>query len=179
VPLGLDGQSDMGGSGIVPTFTTKMAPPHSGLEAGAYAVLASAVRIAGGLPGPGSVRMFVGDAIPAAIDLSDGWLDSPVDATWLDQSREVGLPALPGADLYRISFASPDGQWHVYTPVVAGNFAVPAVPAGLNDRTASSTVTVDAVDLNTLEAGTIFSGNTSGITLDRDTRGFSRAVIGR
>jgi hypothetical protein len=180
VPLGLDGQSDQMGSGIVQAFTTKMAPPHSGLEAGDYAVLASAVRIDGGLPGPGSVRLFVGAEIPPAIDLSDGWLDSPVDATWLDGTREVGLPVLPGADLYRVSFAGPEGAWHVYTPPPEGDvLAVPDVPGAATDRTLSSTVTVDAVDLMGTPDNLFDVGGGGSIAIDRDTRGFARAVIGR
>lgn len=181
VPLGLDGQSDMGGSGIVSTFTTKMTPPHSGLEAGQYAVLATAVRIDMGLPGPGSARLFVGDAIPTAVDLSDGWLDSPLDATWNGPAREVGLPVLPGADMYRISFASPDGAWNVYGPSAGPTLPIPPPPAGLVDRTMSATITVDAVDLEQ-GAGveTLFELTRGGnLGVDRSTRGFARAIVGR
>ncbi len=182
VPLGLDGQSDMNGSGIVPSFITKMAPPHSGLEAGQYAVLASAVRIDNGLPGPGSARLFVGAAIPTTVDLSDGWLDSPLEATWTGTSREVGLPALPGADMYRIAFASPEGTWHVYAPANgAENLAIPAAPAGMLDRTGSATVTVDAVDLQQgTSVGGLFDLTAGGaLGIDQATRGFSRAIVGR
>lgn len=182
VPLGLDGQTDDNGNGIVQAFVTKTAPAHGGLEAGEYAVIASAVRIDGALPGPGSVRMYVGDSIPTSVDLSDGWLDSPIDATWSGPAREVGLPALPGADLFRVAFTSPDGGWHVYGPAPAGGtLAIPPAPAGLVDRTASATVTIDAVDLEQgADPGTLFEltgGGTLGI--DRVTRGFSRAIVGR
>ncbi|MCK6552751.1 hypothetical protein L6R52_43410, partial [Myxococcota bacterium] len=71
VPLGLDGLQDDAGNGIVPPFVTKIAPPHSGLEVGDYAVLASAMRLdAGGLPGPGSSRLLVASRLPATVDLS-------------------------------------------------------------------------------------------------------------
>lgn len=183
VPLGLDGQTDENGNGIVQAFITKMAPAHGGLEAGEYAVIASAVRIDGALPGPGSVRMYVGDSVPTSVDLSDGWLDSPLDATWSGPNREVGLPVLSGADLFRIAFSSPDGAWHVYgaAPAGGGAIAIPPPPAGLVDRTSSATVTVDAVDLEQgTDPATLFDLTSGGnLGIDRVTRGFSRAIVGR
>ncbi|MCB9646040.1 MAG: Ig-like domain-containing protein [Deltaproteobacteria bacterium] len=182
VPLGLDGQSDSQGNGIVQSFVTKMAPRHGGLEAGPYGVMVSAIRLdMGGLPGPGSVRLYTSDRLPTAVDLSDGWLDSPVDATFDGGLRQASLPTLPGADLYHLSFAGPEGTWHVYAAAAAGatQVDVPAAPAGLPDRAAGAAVTVDAVDLVPgADPATLFDAAApGGIGLDRLTRGFSRAVV--
>lgn len=183
VPLGLDGQSDGMGTGIVPTFTTKMAPPHSGLEAGEYAVLAAAIRTdMGGLPGPGSVRLFTASRMPTSVDLSGGWLDAPLNTTVDLMSRQATLPTLPGADLYHLAFANEAGTWHVYTPAAtgAGTISVPERPdLTLPARLDGATVTVDAVDLEAgVVAGTLFDAASSGaLGIDRATRGFARAIV--
>lgn len=183
VPLGLDGLQDMAGNGIVPPFNTKIAPPHGGLEVGDYAVLATAVRLAGtALPGPGSARLLVASRLPEDVDMSDGWLDSPIDATWNSMNREVALPAIQNADMYRIAFASEDGTWHVFVPAaaMADTVSIPPVPSDFVDRTNTGTISVDAIDL---EAGqsvsTVFELSSGGVlALDHATRGFARANIG-
>ncbi len=182
VPLGLDGQADDMGNGIVPTFITKMAPPHGGLEAGEYAVMAASVRFGMGtaLPGPGSARLFMGPQLPALVDMSDGWLDSPVDATWSEVMRQVGLPLLPGADMYKVALSAPSGRWHIYTPApMSQSISVPSAPAGLTDRAVGASAVVDAVDLEaSASVDALFDVVSGGaIGLDRVTRGYSRAVI--
>jgi hypothetical protein len=183
VPLGLDGLQDDAGNGIVDPFTTKIAPPHGGLEVGEYAVLATAVRLEGAaLPGPGSARLMVASRLPENVDLSDGWMDSPLGSTWESGLREVSVPAIAAADLYRIAFASDDGTWHIYSPApMTANDAIviPLAPMGLVDRTGTTTVTVDAIDLaNGASVSTIFDvTGGSALSLDRVTRGFARASI--
>jgi hypothetical protein len=180
VPLGIDGQSDDMGNGIVPTFLTRMAAPHGGLEAGRYAVLASALRIEGmALPGPGSTRMFVGDRLPPVVDLSQGWQDTPLDATWRAPSREVDLGPQPSADAYRLRFESPEGGWEVFAAAGGGTLAVPPAPGARVDR-AVGTVTLDALDLApTAPAfGQLFDA-VSGAPANLDGRvdGFARATV--
>lgn len=183
VPLGLDGLQDDAGNGIVAPFTTKIAPPHGGLEVGEYAVLATAIRLEGAaLPGPGSARLLVSDRLPEDVDLSDGWMDSPLNASWNANLREVSLPPIAAADLYRIAFASDDGTWHIYAPApmsVNDAVVIPGAPMGLIDRTGTTTVTVDAIDLESgASASTIFDvANGNALSLDRVTRGFARASI--
>lgn len=183
VPLGIDGQSDSMGTGIVPSFITKMAPPHGGLEAGIYAVMTAAVRTdMTGPPGPGSARLFTADRLPASVDLSDGWIDSPVDTTVDLSARQATLPASPGTDLYHVAFANPEGTWHVYIPAAPGasTIDIPARPdLTLPPRLTSAQVTVDAVDLQaTAPVGTLFDAAGAGaLGLDRVTRGFARAIV--
>ena len=182
VPLGLDGQSDRQGSGIVASFTTKLAPPHGGLEAGEYAVLATALRFGmTGPTGPGASRLFVGARLPAEVNLSSGWMDAPVNATFEVPTRTVTLPPLPGADAYRVAFGSAEGTWHVYGGSGAGGeLAVPNPPQGLTDRLQGARVTVDALDLEAgVSAGQLFDAARGGAAgMDRVTRGFSRMVLG-
>jgi hypothetical protein len=175
--------NDDAGNGIVDPFTTKIAPPHGGLEIGDYVVLATAVRLeAGSLPGPGSARLLVNPRLPEDVNLSDGWMDSPVDAMWNDGLREVALPVIANADIYRIAFAHDDGVWNIYTPApepAAGTVNIPTAPMGLIDRTGTGTVTVDAIDLETgATVSTVFEVSGGGtIALDRATRGFARASV--
>lgn len=182
VPLGIDGQSDMNGSGIVPSFVTKMAPRHSGLEAGDYAIMAIAIRLDGmGPAGPGSIRLFTTDRLPTAVNLADGWLDSPVSAMWNPTARTVTAGQILGADLYRTSFASTEGGWHVYAaPPVDGVVTIPSAPMALPDRASGATVTFDVVDLApTTTAGALFDAASGGVvSIDGVTRGVARAVIG-
>lgn len=183
VPLGLDGLNDDSGNGIVEPFTTKIAPPHGGLEVGDYAILATAVRLEGGaLPGPGSARLLVTSRLPEDVDMSDGWMDSPVDASWTSAVREMNLPPVANADMYRIAFAHGDGTWHVFapTPSMPDTLRVPLAPMGLVDRTGTGTISVDAIDLVAGQSpGTVFELSAGGIlALDHATRGFARANVG-
>ena len=54
----------------------------------------------------GSARLLVASRLPEDVDMTDGWLDSPVDAPWSSMMREVTLPVIANADMYRIAFAS-------------------------------------------------------------------------
>lgn len=180
VPLGLDGQSDQQGNGIIERFVSKMAPPHDGLEAGDYAVLATAVRVETvGFPGAGSSRLWVGPNFPTTVDLDDGWLDAPVDASYATAARELALPLELGVDLYHVVFSAPTGAWHVYLDAPSAEVAtLPAAPAGLVDRTVDAAVAFDGVDLVPGAGVTgIFDAAAGGtLALDRATRGFARAV---
>jgi hypothetical protein len=181
VPLGLDGQQDTMGSGIVDAFTTKIAPPHGGLEVGRYAVLATAVRLtAAALPGPGSARLFTSDRLPQSVDLSDGWVDSPTSASYDAMTRSMTLPPIANVAYYRAAFISADGTWHVFMPADASAHRVPDLPpmAGM-DRTLNATVSVDAIQLEpNADRGTIFDLATGGVqALDKITKGFARAIV--
>jgi len=67
VPLGLDANRDMGGSGIVPAFTSKIAPPHGGLEVATTRCSPRGAPQRRCVPGPGSARLFVGSSLPASV----------------------------------------------------------------------------------------------------------------
>jgi hypothetical protein len=151
VPLGLDGMQAAANTATVASFTTKIAPPHGGLEVGRYAVLAMAVRLAGGgtaLPGPGSSRIYVGDSLPTTVDMSGGFLDAPQGGVFHAMGRGFDVPAAaPAGALVHVAFAAADGAWHVYFDAGAGSVTIPAPPTGTLDRTQTSSATVDAVRL--------------------------------
>lgn len=181
VPLGLDGLQDDMGSGLVPSFTTRIAPAHGGLEAGEYAVVALAIRITqGGLPGPGSARIATSSTLPTAIDFTDGWLDAPRTAELERTARR--LTALPsaGAELVRMTARSPTGSWEVWVPAGGSGWSFPAVPQGETDRVASGTSFVlDAIDLAAgVDARALFDVARGGaLGVDRATRGYARAPV--
>jgi hypothetical protein len=56
---------------------------------------------------------------------------------------------------------------------------IPLVPAGLVDRTGTTTVSVDAIDLEAgASSSTIFELSGGGVVaLDRATRGFARSRV--
>jgi hypothetical protein len=178
VPLGLDGQQDTG-MGIVGDFTTKIAPAHGGLEAGAYAILATAIRLnAGALPGPGSVRLLTAPRLPETVDLSDGWVGVPTMVGGNSMSRTYQWSAPTSATYYRLAFANADGAWNVYSPTPM--VTVPAAPQGLMDRTLSATVSIDAIRLapNTT-SNALFDVSAGGAqALDNATQGFARVIVG-
>ncbi len=178
VPLGIDGEREEMGSGVVETFLTRMAPPYGGLEAGRYAVLATAVRAAAaGLPGPGSARLFVGRRLPTTVDLSSGWLPAPTGATWDQATRAAQIPAT--GDAARLRFESATGAWDIYGPT-GGTLTVPPAPAGFEDRAGARL----ALDVLRFEAGAPRIGlqfdavGGAPVGLDAVTDGFARAVLG-
>ncbi|MCC7382674.1 MAG: hypothetical protein IT384_12635 [Deltaproteobacteria bacterium] len=178
VPLGLDGRDAQ--NGLPSSFTTKLAPAHSGLEVGEYAVLALAMRIEqGSIPGPGSARLFVSPTLPTEVDFSDGWIDAPRGSELNRGTREITVGAVTGADLVRVIFAAPSGAWHVYSAPSTTGIALPAAPATADDRVASATVTVDAIDLlGNAGLDTIFAvGQDGAIGFDRQTRGYSHGPV--
>lgn len=179
VPLGLDGLQDDGGSGVVPSFTTRIAPAHAGLEVGSYAVMAMAIRIvAGAIPGPGSTRLFLSPTLPTAVDFTDGWIDAPRNSEISRATREVTVGTVAGADLVRLVFRGQSGGWQVYAPA-GRTVVVPPPPMGFADRVQSSTATVDAIDLtNGSNIEVLFGSGAGGsAALDQATRGFSRAGL--
>lgn len=181
VPLGLDGLQDNNGSGVVPSFTTRIAPAHGGLEVGEYAVVALAIRVRqNGLPGPGSARIATSSTLPTAVDFTDGWIDAP-RAAELDRAQRR-LTALPGtgADLVRMTARSPEGSWEVWVPAGSSGWTFPATPEGATDRVASGAEFVlDAIDLAPgVAAGALFDASRGGaLGVDRVTRGYARAPV--
>ncbi|MFO0724897.1 MAG: hypothetical protein U1E65_14045 [Myxococcota bacterium] len=179
VPLGLDGLQDDNGSGVVPSFTTRIAPAHDGLEVGNYAVMAMAIRIVpGALPGPGSTRLFLSSTLPTAVDFSDGWIDAPRNTEIDHATRAITQTAVSGSDLVRVVFHGPQGSWHVFAASNAA-ITVPPPPTGFMDLVQSSTATIDAIDLETgASADLVFTSGSGGArALDGATRGFSRGGV--
>jgi len=184
VPLGLDGLQDDGGTGLVPSFTMRIAPVHGGLEAGEYAVLAMAFRSRqNGLPRAGSARIFTSATLPTSVDFSDGWLDAPRNVTLARATRVLSVPAGRVGDMVRVNGSSAVGGWQVWAPIgVAGTLTLPRAPImGMDDRLTASTasVSIDAIDLaNGVDAATLFDVARGGaLGVDRATRGYARASV--
>jgi len=180
VPLGLDGLTDDSGNGLVPSFTAKLAPPHSGLELGDFAVLATAYRNTDSpLPEPGSTRIFVSNQLPQTVDFSSGWIDAPLGGTHTLALRNLTLTAPQNTDILHFTIQHEDGAWDYYTSASAQSWTLPAVPSGIGDRVSSATVTVDAIDLvNNVTLDNLFEVDSGGVTnLDRAIQGVSRAKI--
>ncbi len=179
VPLGLDGLSDNGGNGLVAPFTSRMAPPHSGLEVGRYAVLATAFRSGmRGPDGPGSTQLVIEETLPATVDISSGWLDSPVGAAYDRGARSLNVPVVMGVDMVHTQIQGTDGAWHLYFAPTADPVAIPAAPMGAMDRVASATITANAIDLDGTSFEGLFDVAAGGVTaLDGATKRFARSPV--
>lgn len=180
VPLGLDGLQDSGGNGLVQSFTTRLTPPHSGLEIGEFAVMATAFRASmGALPQPGSTRLVVAPQLPLTVDLTAGWIDAPVNTTYTTASRSLNVPPVMGVDVVNVRFETNDGAWEIYTVPSATPVAVPASPLAAMDRTSSATITAIAIDLATGSSlSTLFDAASGGTSsTDHAMQGFSKARV--
>lgn len=163
VPLGLDG---LAAGGTVGSFSTKMAPPHRGLEVGAYAVVVAAANTgAGTLTSTMSAQLFVGDELPPEVTLSS-WLDAP-EATYDDGTRALA-PSVAG-DVWRARFSSPSGSWVVVGPAATTTFTLPAPPTGMADPTEASSLFVEDLDLGGQSTSAFFD-------LSLDDEGQSRLI---
>jgi hypothetical protein len=151
VPLGINAAQDEDGDGVPEPVTLRMAPPHSGLSAGEYAILAITFDIdqfnagLGGidLPEDYSTVVWRGRNIPADLDFSQGFLDLP-SAQWSGPSRQFSSQEVAEAELMRVTFVGPQGSWEVWLAADAGGFDLPQPPPGFQDWSATATVRVEA-----------------------------------
>ncbi|MCA9552664.1 MAG: Ig-like domain-containing protein [Myxococcales bacterium] len=173
VPLGLDGIGEP--LGAVGRFTTAMAPPYAGLEAGTYAVLVAAVNIVPDtLPQVSSTRMVVADTLPAEISLGAGWMGLP-SGSFDDGTQALTVQTSTGADVWRARFAGTSGGWEVYAAAGTTSVVLPTAPATFEQRTAGSTVQIDAIDLTTgVDLDALFQPGADALFMDRSTAGFAQ-----
>ena len=180
VPLGLDGLTDDSGNGVVPSFTAKLAPPHSGLEQGQFAVLATAFRNDNNpIPQPGSTRIFVGSSLPRSVDFRSGWIDAPLGAEFDRGARNLSVSAPTGSDLLHFTIQHSEGAWDYYTAPFTQPKPLPAIPMGTTDRTQSATISVSAIDLAaSSNVSSLFDVSNGGVgSLDRVTERVSKAKV--
>lgn len=170
VPLGLDGLTPTGNVG---SFSTTMAPPHDGLEVGAYVVIAAALDPAN-IGETMSAQVFVMDSLATEVDLDSGWLEFPT-AGYTDMSRELTVTA--SGDAWRARFASPTGSWIVVGPAATTTFTLPAPPMGMDDHTASSRVFVEDLGLAGQGVNAMFPVGSNDSTQSRVVSKYSQLSV--
>ena len=173
VPLGLDGVGEPGGA--VGRFSTSMAPPYAGLEAGAYAVLVAAVNIVPDtLPQVASARLVVADTLPTEVSLGAGWLALP-SGSFDDGTRALSVQPGAGADVWRTRFTGPTGGWQVYAAAATTDLVLPAAPSPFEQRSAGASVQVEAIDLGAgADLDALFRPGTDALFMDRATDRFAQ-----
>lgn len=186
VPLGLNAAQDEDNDGTPEPVTLRMAPPHSGLGQGEYAVVALTFDInefgAGldgiDLPESYSTVLWRGRNIPANLDLSQPFLDLP-RGQWDAPTRQFTMEVVEQADLFRVTFVGAEGSWEVWVPAGEGGFALPQPPEGLPDWSAGAFVRVEAFatrgDIDLDEVATANGSSLSRISVVSES--FSRTVL--
>lgn len=185
VPTGISAaQADAGG--VPDNVLLRMAPSHSGLGIGDFAVIGIAfgtdgAGVGGGglsLPSSVSARMLVAPRLPEAIDFSSRpFLSLPSDLAWDADAR-----ALDGAtidsELVRVTFVGAEGRWHVWAPGGEVAFTLPSPPEEAIDFASDSTVRVEGIQLADTDYGALTALGTPNLTqLDRFAVGFARVAL--
>lgn len=151
VPTGISSTTASGG-GVPPSVNLRMAPAHSGLSAGGFAIAAIVFGSEGadfgaaGISGPVSLAgtLWTGTSLPSSVSLN---AFAPVagEATWNAETRAFSRGAASAADAWRVTLVSADRFWTVYA--ASPEFTLPAPPDGFDDPAATAWARVEAIAL--------------------------------
>ena len=149
VPLGINAASDEG-SGLG-EIILRSAPPHSGLSAGDYAVMAltfngdeADVGLGGiDLPDNISGMLLIADTLPTRVEFNGNFPPLPDDSTFDEDDRTLDIEDV-SADFYRIRVESAVGTWTVYS-ANSGEILLPNVPGDLPDPVSMPTIKIEGL----------------------------------
>ncbi len=183
VPTGISAAQASAGE-APPAVILRMAPSHSGLGVGEFAVVAIAFGSEGAgfgaegleLPSDISVRMFAGDRLPEAINFATTPFPTVGEFNWSAETRAFTGGA-PDSALARITLVGPSGSWSVYQAGDADlGFTLPSPPNALDDWSVDSIVRVDGVHMDGADyAEVIGAGGVTLRSMDQVATGFARA----
>ena len=181
VPLGINAASDEG-SGMG-ELLLHSAPPHSGLSAGDYAIMALTFNEdevgagMGGIDLPNNIsgRLVVADALPRRVVFEGDFLSLPEASTFDEDTRELVIEDI-SADFYRVRVEGDTGTWTIYT-AAGGTITLPEVPSGLPDPVSTPTVKVEAFDAMDDLDGLLSPTAPTLRHLSSNVYGFGRTVI--
>ena len=182
VPLGINAASD-DGSGFG-EILLRSAPPHSGLSAGEYAVMAitfdgneADVGLGGiDLPKNLSGRVVVAATLPTRVEFTGDFPPLPEDSSFNEETRELMIEDI-SADFYRVRVEGDTGTWTVYV-ASGGTITLPDVPTGLPDPVDTPTIKIEGLFTTGATLDDLVSP--SGVTLrriDSVVSGFGRTVL--
>lgn len=187
VPLGINATTDDNGDAIPEPLTLRMAPPHSGLSAGQYAVVALTFNpddlnadLESGidLPDNYSIVLWQGRDIPADLDLGQNAFLALPEGQYDAPGREFSQVPVEGADLFRVTFTGPEGSWEVWLSADTDAFTLPTPPDGFQDWSNGAQVRIDAFATRGQGLSAIAQTRGTGLRrLSQISDGFSRAVI--
>lgn len=188
--VGLSATSDSNNDGTFEPQILRMAPLYAGLEAGAYAVVAMAMRGSGGgdLAADVTARIHESTYLPSEVALDDRPFLPFADGVSVSE-RSAAVPegtrtalADAGAGVLRVVVQGLSGRMVVYLAADAEGVTVPPPPEGFVDgdpiADAGAAVFVDAVSVSGADwsALTSLGGATLG-DLDTLADGYSRTAI--
>lgn len=187
VPLGINVSQDEDGDGVPDPAPLKMAPPHSGLSDGEYAVVAITFdpsQVGAGLEGIDlpddiAVTLWRGASIPTDFAFDADFLPLP-GGSWSGPSRTLSGATSGDAGLYRATFVSRDASWEVYFGGEAEGFQLPSPPQGFSDWAAGSEVRLQAYHTAAgVTLDTVAGPQGVGVhRLSKVSGAFSRATLG-
>jgi hypothetical protein len=187
VPMGISA-STADDSGNAEDVVLRMAPAHSGLSVGEFAIVALTFGSEGAgfgadgitLPSSIAARVFYGTRLPENLDFATSPFPAFADAaTWDDGTRVFATPATAG-DITRTTLVGAEGSWEIYAVGGApAEFTLPETPVGYPDHAAGSFARIEAIDLRT---GVTFldilrAGGDTLLSLNSAAIGFSRIEL--
>jgi hypothetical protein len=165
-----------------------MAPAHSGLSVGEFAIVALTFGSEGaGLSGDGitlpssiAARVFYGTRLPENLDFSPEPFPAFANtSTWNDVTRLFNTPGTAG-ELTRTTLVGARGSWEIYSAGgTAASFEIPEAPLGYEDYADGSFARIEAIDMR---AGVTFAdiiraGGNTMLDLNGVVTGFSRLEL--
>lgn len=187
VPTGISA-AEAGGDGVPEDVILRMAPSHSGLGIGDFAVVGIAFSGAGGdfgdgglsLPATISARMLIDERLPERVDLGEReFLSIPDGLAWDAEARSVSGADID-AEVVRVTFVGAEGRWHVWAPGGGVDVSLPEVPESAVDFSDDALVRVEGIQLDDAEYGQAVQpgGAATLSTLDSVASGFARIELG-
>jgi hypothetical protein len=181
VPTGISAANAPGGS--TSPVIVRMAPSHSGLGIGDFAIVALAFGNAGAgfgadgiqLPANISARIFFGARLPESVAF-DEFLTLG-DHDW-DSETHAFSGAATGTELIRVSLVGADSSWHVFSDGgSATEFRLPTPPREFDDPTPGAYARVDAIQCSAPFADLVSAGGPSLLRLNEVAAGFVRSEL--
>ena len=180
VPTGIGAANGPGGE--VEPVVVRMAPSHSGLGVGDFAVVALAFGSTGAgfgpdgieLPADISVRIFTGTRLPERLDMGEFVALGAYE--WDSEARRFSGPTT-GTALSRISLVGRDSSWHVYGDGESSDFRLPMPPAAFDDPVSDAFARVDAIEVSASYSDLISVGGADLLRLNAFATGFARSEL--
>ena len=184
VPTGISAANG-NSMGVAEDVILRMAPAHSGLSIGDFAVIALTFGSEGagfgaeGISLPSSLagRIFYGRRLPEAIDFGTAPFPALAESSdWDDDARAFSTDGAVG-DFVKVTFVGEEGSWEVYATVDdAAAFTLPDAPGGFTDHAAGSFARIENIEMRgaTTFDDLVTPGGATLLSLNSLVEGFSR-----
>ena len=181
VPTGISAANAPGGDAS--PVIVRMAPSHSGLGVGDFAIVALAFGNAGAgfgadgiqLPANISARIFFGARLPESVTFEP--FVASEESSW-DSETRVFSSGAASTSLVRVTLVGSESSWHVFSSGEgATEFALPAPPSGFDDPASEAFARVDAIETSVDYLDLVSAGGASMLRLNEVASGFARSEL--